>query len=130
MHSAPHSLAEQIQAIDAQLSKRHLDLDPLGYVVIYVDRSQQMLGVKFFSAVINAQGLATDPATGKVIPAKGPVSRDPERIYTGRTAKEVCVAMFEQGDPCLSQLSHAAYVGRELQRAEYALCSGTDYIQD
>ncbi|MEN9204590.1 MAG: DUF4346 domain-containing protein [Thermostichales cyanobacterium SZTDM-1c_bins_54] len=130
MSFAANPLLEQIRSIDNQLSKRPLALDPLGYVLIYVDREQQLLGVKVFSTVINEQGLATDPATGKVIPARGPVQRDPIRTYTGRTAKEVCVAMFEQGDPCLSQLSHAAYVGRELQRAEFALCYGLEYVQD
>ncbi|GAB4211092.1 MAG: DUF4346 domain-containing protein [Synechococcales cyanobacterium] len=125
------TLSDQMLAIDQTLSKRTLALDPAGYVIIYVDREQHVLGVKVYSTVINAQGLATDPVTGEVIPARGTVNRDPVQIITGRTAKEVCVALFE-GERVLgfSQLSHAAYVGRELQRAEWALQHGTDYIQD
>lgn len=126
------SLAQQIQQIDDQLSKRSLALDPTGYFIIYVDRDRQVICAKFFRSFVNEQGLATDPDTGQVLPAKGKIDRAPEQVYTGRTAKELCVTLFEElgSEPLITQLSHAAYLGRELQRAEYALIQGSDYIQD
>ena len=122
---------ENIKAIDDQLSKRHIDLDPSGYFIIYLDREQQLICAKHFTNVINEKGLAVDPATGKVIPAKGKVNRTAETLFTGRTAKELCVKIIEQTQPCpLTMLDHACYLGRELTRAEYALVTGSEYIQD
>jgi dihydropteroate synthase len=81
--------------------------------------------------VINDRGLAVDPETGKVIPAKGRVQRTSDTLYTGRTAKELCVKVLEEAQPCpVSMFDHAAYLGREFVRAEIALLSGTEYIQD
>lgn len=61
----------------------------------------------------------------------------------GRTAKEVAVAILEPGAlgaawdgsaaraaVPVTRLEHAAYLGRELQRAELALATGGEYIQD
>jgi dihydropteroate synthase len=36
----------------------------------------------------------------------------------------------EQEPPPVTQLKHAAYLGRELVRAEIALVTGQDYVQD
>jgi dihydropteroate synthase len=75
--------------------------------------------------------LAVDPETGKVIPAKGSVTRTNTTLYTGRTAKELCVKLLEETHPCpVGVLDHAAYLGREFVRAEIALLCGTEYIQD
>lgn len=124
-------LLDQIRSIDEHLSRRPLDLDPAGYFIIYLDRERHLICAKHFSTVINEQGLATDPETGAVIPARGSVNRTPERVFVGRTAKELCVQIFEQaGETVVSQLSHAAYLGREFQRAEAALIDGNEYIQD
>lgn len=129
--SVPESeLKQALQSIDDQLSKRDLDLDPAGYFIIFIDREQQLICAKFFTTVINDQGLATDPATGQVIPARGKVNRTSEQIFMGRTAKELCVLLFEAGISVVSQLSHAAYLAREFQKAELALVTGADYIQD
>jgi dihydropteroate synthase len=119
------------QAIDRELSNRHIDLDPGGYFIIYIDEVAKTICAKHFTNVIDDRGLAVDPVTGKVIPAKGKVERQPATIFTGRTAKELCVAIFEQNPPCLvTMLDHAAYIGREAQRAEAAMLAGTEYIQD
>jgi dihydropteroate synthase len=125
-------LISRIQAIDEDLSRRELILDPCGYFVIYIDREQELICAKYYQTVINDQGLATDPVTGKVIPARGKVEQSAVQVFSGRTAKELCVTLFEKNgsDPLVSQLSHAAYLGREFQRAELALSQGRDYIQD
>jgi dihydropteroate synthase len=123
--------AENLQSIDRQLSNRAIDLDPNGYFIIYVDRAAGLICAKHYTNVIDDRGLAVDPETGKVIPAKGKTDRTTETIYSGRTAKELCVALFEGEQPSLvSMFDHAAYLGREAQRAEIALIDGSEYIQD
>jgi len=127
----PNTLAQQTQNIDDQLSKRSLALDPSGYFIIYVDRHQNLICAKHYSNLINEQGLAVDPDTGKPIPAKGKVDRQAVHLFTGRTAKELCVEIFEKTDfNPVSMFDHAAYLGREAQRAELAMLQQTEYIQD
>lgn len=50
------------------------------------------------------------------------------RVIEGKTARDVCLALIRNG--WVSKLDHAAYLGRELARAESALRSGTPFIQD
>ncbi|HIK08445.1 MAG TPA: DUF4346 domain-containing protein [Trichormus sp. M33_DOE_039] len=124
-------ILEDLAAIDNRLSQRHIELDPYGYFIIYVDRSEGLIYAKHFTNVIDDRGLAIDPETGKVIPAKGKVERTHTTVFSGRTAKELCVRIFEETQPCpVSQLDHAAYLGREFVRAEVALVTGQEYIQD
>jgi dihydropteroate synthase len=120
-----------LAAIDQALSKRHIDLDPGGYFIIYLDRNAMQICAKHYTNFIDDRGLACDPETGKPIPARGKVERTPTRIYSGRTAKELCIQIFEQIQPCpVTRLDHASYLGREIQRAEAALISGQEYVQD
>ncbi len=120
-----------LREIDDKLSNRHIDLDPGGYFIIYLDREAGLICAKHFSNVIDERGLAIDPDTGKVIPAKGKVERTYSTLFTGRTAKELSVSIFEQTQPCpVTLLDHAAYLGREFVRAESALITGQEYVQD
>ena len=122
---------EHLKAIDDELSKRPIALDPGGYYVIYLDRDAELICAKHYTNVINDRGLAVDPKTGEVIACSGKVERTAEKLYTARTAKELCVKVIESPQPCpITMLDHAAYLGREFTRAEYALVNGTDYIQD
>jgi dihydropteroate synthase len=127
MNQATESLA----ALDNQLSKRFIELDPSGYMLVYLDRSAGLICAKHFANVINEKGLACDPITGKPLPTKGKVERTPTATFSGRTAKELCIKIFEQTKPCpISYLDHAAYLGREFVRAEIALVTGQEYVQD
>jgi len=122
---------ESLAAIDDKLSKRYIDLDPGGYFIIYLDREAGLICAKHFTNAINQRGLAVDPETGKPIPVRGKVERTHTNIYSGRTAKEICIEIFEQTQPSLvTRLDHAAYLGREFVRAEIALVTGQDYVQD
>lgn len=124
-------ILEDLAAIDNKLSQRHIDLDPGGYFIIYLDRGASLIYAKHFTNVIDDQGLAVDPETGKVIPAKGKVERTHTTVFSGRTAKELCVKVFEETQPCpVTQLDHASYLGREFVRAEVALVTGQEYVQD
>lgn len=122
---------EDLAVIDDKLSKRHIDLDPEGYFIIYLDREAGLICAKHFTNVINEQGLAVDPETGKPIPIRGKVERTHTTVFSGRTAKEICVKIFEQTQPSpVTYLDHAAYLGREFVRAEFALVTGQEYVQD
>jgi dihydropteroate synthase len=124
--------AQTLAAIDGKLSKRYIALDPDGYFLIYLDRQAGLICAKHFTNTINEKGLACDPETGKPLPVRGKTVRQETQIFTGRTAKELCIKIFEdKNNPCpISYLDHAAYLGREFVRAEMALINQTDYIQD
>jgi dihydropteroate synthase len=124
--------AHGLAALDDKLSKRYIELDPGGYFLIYVDRDAGLLCAKHFTNTINEKGLACDPETGKPLPVRGKTVRQETQLFTGRTAKELCIQIFEdKSNPCpISYLDHAAYLGREFVRAEMALVNHTEYIQD
>ncbi|MGD1853057.1 MAG: DUF4346 domain-containing protein [Leptolyngbyaceae cyanobacterium] len=125
--------AADLKTLDDRLSKRFIELDPDGYFLIYLDTEQGVICAKHFTNVINDKGLACDPETGKPLIAKKTAKpRQETKIYQGRTAKELCMKIFEDKEtPCpISYLDHAAYLGREFVRAEMALVSGEQYVQD
>ncbi|MUG95244.1 DUF4346 domain-containing protein [Scytonema sp. UIC 10036] len=120
-----------LAVIDEKLSQRHIDLDPGGYFIIYLNREEGLICAKHYTNVIDDRGLAVDPETGQVIPARGKVERTHTTVFSGRTAKELCIRIFEETQPCpVTQLDHAAYLGREFIRAEIALVTGQEYVQD
>ncbi len=79
--------------------------DPAGYFVVYADRSRGLLSMEHYhhDGVLNA-------------------------IIEGRTAAEIYTPAIDRG--LLSRLDHAAYLGRELSRAEESLKTGENYTQD
>ncbi|MEO0648824.1 MAG: DUF4346 domain-containing protein [Cyanobacteria bacterium J06650_10] len=124
--------SKTLAALDNKLSKRFIELDPAGYFLIYVDIEAGLICAKHFSNTINDKGLACDPATGKPLSVRGQNVRRETQVFTGRTAKELCMKIFEDKEnPCpITYLDHAAYLGREFVRAEIALVNGAEYIQD
>ncbi len=82
-----------------------LVLDPKGYFVVYPDRNKQYLLLEHYSnqGVLNRVFESTSPAA----------------LYT---------TVIEQ--KLISRLDHAAYLGRELARADHALKTGEAYVQD
>lgn len=123
--------AAELAALDDQLSKRFIELDPDGYFLIFLEREAGLICAAHYTNTISEKGLALDPETGKPLPVRGKVERVPTQIFKGRTAKELGMKITEQAQPCpLSCLDHALYLGREFVRAEVALVQGTDYVQD
>jgi dihydropteroate synthase len=117
--------------MDDELSTRELALDPAGYFIIYLDTDQRLICAKHYTTVIDDRGLACDPETGKPLPAKTAVTRTECTLYTGATAKALCIEVFEKPAVCPVTLpDHAAYLGREFMRAEYCLRMQQDYMQD
>lgn len=131
MQSTQNLSAEELSALDNKLSNRYIELDPAGYFIIYLDRDARLICAKHYSNLINEKGVACDPETGEPLPCTGKVERIPTILFTGRTAKELCIKIFEETKPCpITYLDHAAYLGREFVRAEMALIAGQEYIQD
>ena len=123
--------AEELAVLDNKLSKRFIELDPDGYFLIYLDRDANLICAKHFTNVINEKGLACDPTTGEPIPTKAKADRSPTTLFTGRTAKELAIKIFEENKPApIAFPDHAAYLGREFVRAETALVNGAEYVQD
>jgi hypothetical protein len=119
------------QALDEELSKRFIELDPAGYFLIRIDVEAGELVAELYSNAINERGLATDPDTGEVLSCRGAGPRTPTATYRGRSAKELGIALTEgEGPKPLSRLDHALYLGRELQKAELCLEQGLAYVQD
>jgi tetrahydromethanopterin S-methyltransferase subunit A len=82
-----------------------LQLDPAGFFIILVDRGRHLLVCEHYSN------------DGRL-----------DRIIEGRHAVLVAATAVEQD--LVWRLDHAAYLGRELSRAEAALESGASYRQD
>jgi len=118
-------------AINDRLSQRFIALDPGGYFLIYLDRQAQLICADHYANDINDQGLAIDPDTGEPLACRGKIERQPDAQFHAKTAKELCIAIFEKPQTCLvTKLDHAAYLGREFIRAEIALAQEQEYIQD
>ncbi len=120
-----------LTTLDHDYSNRHINLDPDGYFLIYLDRDAGLICAKHFTNTVNDRGFAVDPETGDLLPCDRPIAQTHTTIYTGRTAKEIGIEITEKADPCpISRLDHALYLGREFVRAEIALINGTEYVQD
>jgi tetrahydromethanopterin S-methyltransferase subunit A len=91
--------------IEAANGPGKLVLDPAGYFVVYPDRPNNRLVLEHYSN-------------------KGVLGR----MFTATSAAALYIRVIEA--ELISRLDHAAYLGRELARAEHALQSGDDYVQD
>ncbi len=91
--------------IEVAKEPARLVLDPAGYFVVYPDRSHQRLVLEHYSN-------------------KGVL----DRMLSSASATALYASAI--GERLVSRLDHAAYLGRELARAEHALQSGGDYVQD
>lgn len=126
-----NSILLEQTALNDKLSQRFIALDPGGYFLIYLDRDLNLICADHYSNEINDKGLAVDPDSGEVIACGGGQKRLPKVVFKAKTAKELCIEIFEQADNCVvTCLDHAAYLGREFMKAEAALAQGKDYVQD
>jgi len=100
----PFPSIQELHPITGYLPER-MTGDPAGYFVLYVDRVRGALSLEHFgnNGVLNM-------------------------VIEGRAAAELYIPAIEKG--LVSRLDHAAYLGRELARAEAALLTGAGYVQD
>ncbi len=94
-----------VPAIEKAAEPERLVLDPKGYFIVYLDRNRQRLLLEHYSnrGVLN-------------------------RVFEATSSAPLYSTVIEQG--LISRLDHAAYLGRELARAEQALKRGEPYVQD
>lgn len=100
----PFPTPEAVPVIPGQ-GPKSMTPDPAGYFVVYVDRRRGRLSLEHY----RKDGVL-------------------DTLIEGATAAEVYCPAIERN--LLTRLDHAAYLGRELARAEAALKEGSDYIQD
>jgi tetrahydromethanopterin S-methyltransferase subunit A len=79
--------------------------DTMGYFVIYVDRMRGLLSMEHYTT----EGIV-------------------DAVIEGRKVAELYFPAIDRG--LVTRLDHAAYLGRELERAERAMRTGENYIQD
>jgi len=91
--------------IEAANKPGKLVLDPAGYFIVYPDHPNKRLVLEHY----NNKGVL-------------------DRMFTDVSSIPLYLTVIEAD--LISRLDHAAYLGRELARAEYALQHGEDYIQD
>lgn len=104
--AATESLSDAMQiAIENAVEPERLVIDPAGYLVIYPDRLRGLLVLEHYAN----NGVLT-------------------RVLEGKTPAALSGTAIEAG--LISRLDHAAYLGRELARAEATLIDGTEYVQD
>jgi len=124
-------LINSIKLLDAELSKRQIELDPKGYFLIKIEHKTNELILEHYLNDIDQKGRAIDPKSGEPIGCKTKSRNQPNNIYRGKSAKQLGIQISEGHGPFpISHLDHAIYIGRELQRAEQCLITGKQYIQD
>ncbi len=99
----PAAAAAAIPIVTAHAPER-LVLDPAGFLVVYPDRTRGLVLEHYLK-----DGVL-------------------DLVIQGATASAVAATAIDRG--LLSRLDHAAYLGRELARAEESLRTGAPYVQD
>ena len=102
--AVPYRLEQMVQPQRGHIPAR-LVQDPAGYFVLYVDRARSLLALEHY----RKDGML-------------------DTVLEGTSAAELYTPVIEQG--LLSRLDHAAYLGRELARAERSLATGEPYVQE
>lgn len=87
-------------------------LDPNGFFVIEVDGKQNVIRVEYYSNVYRNKRI---------------VSGILEKVFSGNKADALCDTIIKNVPVLLSE--HYMYLGRELQRAQYALEKNKKYVQ-
>jgi tetrahydromethanopterin S-methyltransferase subunit A len=100
----PIATSRVVEPVPGYLPSRMVS-DPAGYFVVYVDRARGILSLEHY----RNDGLL-------------------DTVIEGGTAAELYTAAIDRR--LLSRLDHAAYLGRELARAEQSLKSGELFVQD
>jgi len=100
----PFAVSHIVTPVPGYLPARMVS-DPAGYFVVYVDRARGILSLEHY---LNEGVL--------------------DMVIEGASAAELYIPAIDRG--LISRLDHAAYLGRELARAEECLRSGEPFVQD
>lgn len=100
----PFPATRPVVTITGSLPPRMVS-DPAGYFIVFPDRARRLLTLEHY----RNEGVL-------------------DMVIEGTSAAEVYLPAIERG--LVSRLDHAAYLGKELARAEHSLRSGEPYVQD
>jgi len=123
---------KEAKMLDKFLSARKIRMDDNGYFLVKVDGAKGVIVASFHSCILNDKGEVCD-LQGNKIPCRGTTNRpEPMKVWECRTAKELTAEIFERWEAGAELVSagHAAYIGREAQKAEDCLYSGRPFQQD
>ena len=107
-------MVKEIERIAAK-KDRQMVHDAAGFFVIRVDREKGEIVVEHYQNVKKPGSEKT--VTGRL-----------SKVIAGSDAEALCQTIAREG--LVTRPEHAAYLGRELARAELALRSGKKYVQD
>ena len=110
-------------------------MDDKGYFMMKLDHAAGgVIRAAYHSCIVDEKGEVCDMDGNKISCSGdgGGGAPDPMISFEGRTAKELTVNIFERWEHAreLVSVGHAAYIGREAQRAEECLFAGSSYQQD
>jgi len=117
--------------LDKFLLACKLNMDKKGYFMMKVDHNRGVVHATYHSCIKNENGEICD-VRGKKISCSGDNRPEVMIAFEACTAKELTVEIFKRWEHVgeLVSVGHAAYVGREVQRAEACLIAGRFYQQD
>ena len=92
--------------------KKDVKLDPNGFFVIDLDKNEEQIRVEYYSNVYK----------GKKI-----VSGILKKVFIGKKTDALCDIILKNVPRLLPE--HYMYLGREIQRAHFALENNIEYIQ-
>lgn len=118
--------------LDKFLSTRNLTMDEKGYFLMELDHAEGVIRATYHSCIKNDRGEICDARGIKIKCGSNDGRPAPMETFEARTAKDLTVAIFERWEHAGSLVSvgHAAYIGREAQKAEQCLYAGEFYQQD
>ncbi len=94
-------------SVEIMAEETTAEMDPSGFFRIFIDSQIQKVIVSHYENTIE--------------------NSTPTRSFFGETAESLYKEIINA--QIISRFDHAAYLGKELQRAEIALKYGTEYIQ-
>ena len=106
----------KVETIEATKHKRMTE-DPHGFFVIFMDQDRKEIVVEFYESVIKDEKSKKKIGTGKL-----------GLVVCGRSAEALCHTIARED--LVTRFDHASYLGRELQKAEFALKNKLQYDQD
>ena len=93
-------------------SEKDVILDPNGFFVIEIEKKQKQIRVEYYSNVYKNNRI---------------VSGVLQKVFLGKKADAICDTIIKNVPKLLP--SHYAYLGRELQKAQYSLEKNKRYVQ-
>lgn len=117
MQAMQPTIAKHVEATDVQL-------DPKGFFTILVDRENDRIVVEHYVAEWDEEAKKNYSGDWQSCVRSNKL----DKVFHGKTAEELAHTIVREN--LISRYEHAAYLGRELQKAEQALKDGKPYEQD